>query len=196
MDIVVTGRKLNIGDKIRTYAEEKVASSMKVFDIDAHAAEIVLRKEQNPANLNPYVAEITLRVKGRVIRAFAEADDLQAAIDIAADKAARQLRKYKTQVVDKKTHGAKVSEVAPLDVDLEDLQATIEAEQEEEEAVVRVKEIDLEPLSLEEALIQTDLLGHDFFVYIDDVTGLVNVIYRRKDGGYGLIKPKLEEAPA
>lgn len=196
MDIVVTGRKLNIGDKIRAYAEEKVASSMKVFDIDAHAAEIVLRKEQNPANLNPYVAEITLRVKGRVIRAFAEADDLQAAIDIAADKAARQLRKYKTQVVDKKSRGTKVSEAAPLDVDLEDLQATIEAEQEEEEAVVRVKEIDLEPLSLEEALIQTDLLGHDFFVFIDDVTGLVNVIYRRKDGGYGLIKPKLEEAPA
>ena len=196
MDIVVTGRKLNIGDKIKAYAEEKVASSMKVFDIDAHAAEIVLRKEQNPANLNPYVAEITLRVKGRVIRAFAEADDLQAAIDIAADKAARQLRKYKTQVVDKKSRTGKVAEAAPLDVDLVDLQAAIEAEKEEEKAVVRVKEIDLEPLSLDEALIQTDLLGHDFFVFIDDVTGLVNVIYRRKDGGYGLIKPKLEEAPA
>ena len=99
----------------------------------------------------------------------------------------RQIRKFKTKVIDRRqrTQGLPV---APVSGDLADL---IEGDDDEE--LVREKVIDLPPMSEEEALVQTDLIGHDFYVFTNATTGLVNVIYRRKSGGYGIIKPKIEE---
>jgi putative sigma-54 modulation protein len=158
------------------------------------SAEIVLRKEKNPANPRPCVAEVTLFTKGHIIRTEEAEEDMYAAIDVAAAKVERQLRKYKTRVVDRKTRGQRLADalaetptVAPdSSIDIHEIEI------EDEDRIVRVKELVLDALTEEEALIQIDLLGHDFYVYTDSIDGLINVLYRRKDGSYGLIKPRIE----
>ena len=98
MSITVTGRKMPVTDALREYAEEKIGNSMKVMDIDPLVAEIVLFVEKNPANPRPAVCEVTLRTKGHIIRVEEHEEDMYAAIDVAAAKVVRQLRKYKTKV--------------------------------------------------------------------------------------------------
>ncbi len=188
MDITVTGRRMATTEALKEYAEEKVSAAMKVFDITPMSAEIVLHVEKNPANPNPAVAEITIRAKSHVIRVEEAEEDMYAAIDVASAKCERQLRKFKTKVVDKKTRAEKPSE-ALVRGNASALDAIVE-EIERNEDVVRVKEIEFMALTEEEALIQIDLLGHDFFVYTDKMTDDPHLLYRRKDGGYGLIKPK------
>ena len=181
MEITITGRKMPITDAIRSYAEEKIGNSMKVMDIDPLTAEVVLQVEKNPANPTPAKCEVTMRARGHVIRVEECEESMYAAIDVAAAKVLRQLRKFKTRVIDKKIASAPAKTGAELDID--GLMKELSADDE----VVRVKELVLEPLT-EEALIQIDLLGHDFFAYIDRDTNAVNILYRREHGGYGLLK--------
>ncbi|MDR1712800.1 MAG: ribosome-associated translation inhibitor RaiA [Coriobacteriales bacterium] len=191
MDITVTGRKMTISEPLRDYVEEKIGNSVKVFNITPMRAEVVLRKERNPANPRPAIAEVTLHTKGHIIRTEEREEDMYAAIDVAAAKVERQLRKYKTRVVDRRLHGKKLADIlTPLSED--ETPAEHVAAVEDEDKVVRVKEVDLDALTEEEALIRIDLLGHDFYVYTDSITGLINVLYRRKDGSYGIIKPRIE----
>jgi len=201
MDITVTGRKMTISEPLRAYVEEKIGNSVKVFNITPMRAEVVLRKERNPANPKPAIAEVTLYTKGHIIRTEEAEEDMYAAIDVAAAKVERQLRKYKTKVVDRRAHAKKLAEaleeaqVAQATAALvgnDQLPVSEVLELEDDDRVVRVKELRLEPLSEEEALIQMDLLGHDFYVYTNATDGLINVLYRRKDGSYGLIKPAIE----
>lgn len=191
MDITVTGRKMTVSDALKAYVEEKIGNSIKVFDISPMSAEVVLRKEKNPANPKPAVAEVTLFTKGHIIRTEEAEEDMYAAIDVAAAKAERQLRKYKTKVIDRRHNGKKLGEVLPADL-IEPVSDEHLLHLEDDGHIVRVKEIDLIAMGEEEALLQIDLLGHDFFVYTDDKTGLINVLYRRKDGSYGLLKPRIE----
>ena len=189
MSITVTGRKMPVTDALREYAEEKIGNSMKVMDIDPRVAEIVLFVEKNPANPRPAVCEVTLRTKGHIIRVEEHEEDMYAAIDVAAAKVVRQLRKYKTKVVDRKLRAAdetiRMAEPAAAgELDVDGLMQELAADDE----VVRVKTIEFEPLTEEEALVKIDLLGHDFFAYTDRDSGMVNVLYRRDDGGYGLLK--------
>ena len=189
MSITVAGRRMPVTDALREYAEEKIGSSMKVMDISPLDAEIVLFVEKNPANPRPAVCEVTLRTKGHIIRVDESEEDMYAAIDVAAAKVVRQLRKFKTKVLDRKLRAAgEAPVVAPVaqELDVESLMEELSADDE----VVRVKEISFEPLTEEEALVKIDLLGHDFFAYTDRDTNLVNVLYRRDDGGYGLLKQK------
>ena len=137
MSITVTGRKMPVTESLREYAEEKIGNSMKVMDISPLDAEVVLFVEKNPANPRPAVCEVTLRPKGHIIRVEEHEEDMYAAIDVAAAKVLRQLRKYKTRVIDRKVRA--------------------------EEERIRV-------------------------AYTDRDSGLVNVLYRRDDGGYGLLK--------
>lgn len=191
MSITVSGRKMPVTDALHAYAEEKIGNSMKVMDIDPLNAEVVLSKEKNPANPCPDTCEVTLRTKGHIIRVEEHEDDMYAAIDVAAAKVLRQLRKYKTRVIDHKTrNGEKTVDASPIPVsegelDLDGLMSELS-----DDEVVRVKEIEFAPLTEEEALVQIDLLGHDFFAYTDRDTNLVNVLYRRDNGGYGLLKQK------
>ena len=190
MSITVAGRKMPVTDALRQYAEEKIGNSMKVMDIDPLVAEVVLYVEKNPANPRPACCEVTLRTKGHIIRVEECEEDMYAAIDVAAAKVVRQLRKYKTKVIDRKLRAVDETirtEPVPtkdLDQPMEELAA--------DEEVVRVKEIEFEPLTEEEALVKIDLLGHDFFAYTDRDTSMVNVLYRRDDGGYGLLKQREE----
>ena len=102
MSITVTGRKMPVTDALRAYSEEKVGNAMKVMDISPLTAEVVLYREKNPSNPRPAVCEVTLRTKGHIIRVEEREEEMYAAIDVAAAKVVRQLRKYKTRVIDKK----------------------------------------------------------------------------------------------
>ena len=189
MSITVTGRKMPVTESLREYAEEKIGNSMKVMDISPLDAEVVLFVEKNPANPRPAVCEFTLRPKGHIIRVEEHEEDMYAAIDVAAAKVLRQLRKYKTRVIDRKVRAEEESiRVAPIVPTGEFDADSLMAELTEDEEIVRVKEIEFAPMTQDEALVQIDLLGHDFFAYTDRDSGLVNVLYRRDDGGYGLLK--------
>ena len=186
MDITITGRKMPITDALRAYAEEKIGNSMKVMDIDPLTAEVVLQVEKNPANPTPACCEVTMRARGHIIRVEEYEENMYAAIDVAAAKVLRQLRKFKTRVIGKKiSQGNTEKKATELDIDglMEELSAT-------DDEVVRVKEIEFQPLTEEEALVQIDLLGHDFFAYIDRDSNNVHILYRRDNGGYGLLKQK------
>lgn len=191
MSITVSGRKMPVTDALHDYAVEKIGNAMKVMDIDPLNAEVVLSKEKNPANPRPDTCEVTLRTKGHIIRVEEREEDMYAAIDVAAAKVLRQLRKFKTRVIDRKVRtGEKAIDATPYpestgELDLDELMDELS-----DDEVVRVKEIEFAPLTEEEALVQIDLLGHDFFAYTDRDTNLVNVLYRRDDGGYGLLKQK------
>ena len=191
MSITVTGRKMNVTDALRQYAEEKVGNSMKIMDIDPLDAEVVLSVKKNPSIALPCKCEVTIRTKGHVVHVEESEQDMFAAIDVAAAKILRQLRKYKTRVIDRKVRAGAHGDPASIktmaegtgDLDLDALMADLS-----DDEVVRVKEIEFAPMTEEEALVQIDLLGHDFFVFTDRDTDTVRVLYRRSEGGYGLLK--------
>ncbi len=191
VDIRISGRKVAITDALRAHVEEKLGAALKVFDISPMTCDCVLRVDKNPSNLERKSCEVTVFVRDNVVRVVASGDDMNAAIDEAADKVSRQLRKYKTRVVDRRQKGGRIAVPANVE-DLADLIIPGDDE-EDDDILVREKVIDLPPMTEEEALVQTDLLGHDFYVFTNATTGLINVIYHRKNGGYGIIKPKIEE---
>ena len=127
MDITITGRRMPVTDSLRSYAEEKVGNSMKVMDINPLTAEIVLHVEKNPANPTPATCEITMRARGHIIRVEEREESMYAAIDVAAAKALRQLRKYKTRVIDKKIASAP-HEKFSTDLDLDSLMDELSAD--------------------------------------------------------------------
>lgn len=190
MSITVSGRKMAISDSLREYATEKIGASTKVMDINPLDVEVMLYREKNPANPRPACCEVTLRTKGHIIRAEEHEDDLHTAIDVAAAKVERQLRKFKTRVIDRKVQAdrAAAEELMPrqteeIALDLDQLMDELS-----DDEIVRVKEIEFAPMTQEEALVQIDLLGHDFFVFTERDTNLVCVLYRRDGGGYGLLR--------
>lgn len=194
MSITVTGRKIAITDALRAYAEEKVGNSLKAIDADPISTEVVLMHEKNPANPLPAICEVTVRIKGRIVRVEESEEDMYAAIDVAAAKIARQIRKYKTRIMDKRVRATErivdyVHEDAKPESEL-DLDRLMDELQGGEDEVVRRKETVFTPMTEEDALVQIDLLGHDFFVFTDRDTNKVSVLYRRDDGGYGLLTQK------
>lgn len=190
MDIKVSGRKTTVTDALRAHVDGKIGEALKVFDIEPMTVDVVLRYEKNPSNPNPAIVEVTVRARGSVIRVAEHGADMYAAIDLSADKVTRQLRKFKTKVVDNRQGGASAADVAPVER-VEDL-ADLLLPEEEDDLLVREKVIDVTPMTEEQALVQTDLLGHDFYVFENATTGLINVVYHRKNGGYGIIKPRIE----
>jgi putative sigma-54 modulation protein len=185
MQVKVIGRHMNVTDPTREYAEEKFGRLSKIYDAEPIVAEVVLDVRKNRSRPDRFTAEVTIYLKGHVVRAEETSTDMHAAIDLAADKAESQMRKYKTKVIDRRNHGVSVTKTAPGDMQISD-----EPEEPEQE-VVRVKTVDAKPMTEEEAMLQLELLGHDFFVFRHAETEAVNVLYRRNDGDYGLIQPRL-----
>ena len=192
MDIKVSGRKVTVTDALHDYVDDKIGDALKVFNIQPMTCDVVLRVEKNRSNPEAAVCEVTVRVRDNVVRVESADPDMYAAIDIAADKVTRQLRKFKTKVVDNRQQGASAADVVPVER-VDDLADLLIPEDEEDDLLVREKVIDITPMTEEQALVQTDLLGHDFYVFENSTTGLINVVYHRKNGGYGIIKPKIED---
>ncbi|NTU70574.1 MAG: ribosome-associated translation inhibitor RaiA [Coriobacteriia bacterium] len=182
MQVKVVGRHMTVTDPTRAYAEEKFGRLAKIYDAEPVVAEVVLDVRKNRSHPDRFTAEVTVRLKGHVVRAEETSTDMHAAIDLAAAKAEKQMRKYKTKVIDRRNHGVAVTKTAAGDTEIaDDTEASAE--------VVRIKTIETKPMTEEEAVLQLELLGHDFFVFRHADTERVNVLYRRNDGDYGLIQP-------
>ena len=191
-DIKISGRKIGVNDQMRERVNDKIGDALSVFDVKPMSCDVVLRVDKNPSNPERKTCEVTVFVRDSVVRVVASSTDMFAAIDEAADKVTRQLRKYKTKIVDRRKRSPKGLAHPELEeASTENLTELIQPA-EEDDLLVREKFIDLTPMTEEEALVQTDLLGHDFYVFENATTGLVNVIYHRHNGGYGIIKPRIE----
>ena len=190
VDIKISGRKVTITDALREQVEEKIGGALKVFDIKPMTCDVVLRVDKNRSNRDRRACEVTVFVRDNVVRVVSVASDLDAAIDEAADKVTRQLRKYKTRIVDKRQRAKRPEPIVERVTDLAEL---IEPIEDDDDALVREKYVELVPMTIDEALVQIDLIGHDFYMFEDAQTGMIDVVYRRKNGGYGVIKPKIED---
>ena len=177
MDMIVKGRHMDVAPKVREYAEEKIGRIAKILNGMLMSAEVELYSEKNPSIADSQVAEVTVYTKGPVIRAKEASSDMYAAIDLVSEKLETQVRKYKTKVVDRHTKGAPAPEPAP----------PIVPEEPEEPAIVKTKSVEAKPMSADEAILQMELLGHDFFMFRSEDGEGMNVLYRRRDGDYGLI---------
>jgi putative sigma-54 modulation protein len=184
MDVTVKGRNMWVTEALERYALEKVERIRKFFD-DEHSvsrAEVELSHERNPSNSEPEVAEATLFINGAVLKAREASEDMYASIDRMSDKLERQVRRYRGRQIDRWHGQLKGRSPEPQTVVLEE-------EEEIEAKIVRTKQFQMKPMGAEEAVLQMELLDHDFFVFTSADTGDINVVYRRRDGNYGLIEP-------
>jgi ribosome hibernation promoting factor len=184
MDMVVKGRHMDVTPEVREYAEDKVGKVARILNGMAMSTEVELYQERNRSIAEREVAEVTVFTKGHILRARETASDMKSAIDKVAAKLERQARRFKERVVDRH-----VGKLAPA-------LATVPAEEageetDEDRGIVKTKSVDLKPMSAEEAILQMELLGHDFFIFASDETAEVNVLYRRRDGDFGLLQPHL-----
>lgn len=178
MKVTITGRKVSLRDNFKELAKKKLARFDRIFDEDAEA-HVVVTVERNRQTV-----EITIKQRGRYYRAESTDMEMNVALDQVISALGRQIRKNKTKL-EKEIHSAGldqyISEFAA--------QESMAAEEEEEFKVVRVKHFFVKPLSVEEAILEMNLLEHQFFMFRDESSGEINVVYRRKDGSYGLLEP-------
>jgi putative sigma-54 modulation protein len=181
VELIVKGRHTEVRPDIRAYAEEKVGKVTKVLNDMVMNVEVELYHERNRSIDKHEVAEVTVYTKGPVIRAREASSDMKAAIDLATAKLERQARRFKEKVMDRHV-GRPLAAVTP----------ELEPEEPAEgPAVVKTKAVDLKPMTEEEATLQLELLGHDFLLFSSVETGDVNVLYRRRDGDYGLLQARV-----
>jgi putative sigma-54 modulation protein len=189
VDVTVKGRNISVTEALERYAFEKVERVSKFFDDgrSVSRAEVELIHERNPSIPDPEVAEATLFINGTVLKAREASQDMYASIDRMSDKLERQVKRYRGRQIDR-WHGQIKSSNAELAVE----PFVVEEEEEEEEVearIVRTKQFQMKPMSAQEAVLQMELLDHDFFVFTSAESGDINVVYRRRDGDYGLIEP-------
>lgn len=194
MDIKVTGRKTTVTDALRDRVNEKIGSAISQFDFQPTSVDVVLRVERYKSSVETAVCEVTCRYKGNVIRVSAAKEDMYAAIDEAARMVTRKIRKFKTRVIERRQHphGKGLPKIEPTSKLADQIIADEQAAAEDDDQLVRTKYVEYTKLTEEDALVQADLLGHDFFVFRDMVSDNVHVIYHRRNGGYGIIKPESE----
>lgn len=188
MKLVIHGKNIEITDAIREYVHQKIEKAVNHFQNLTTEVDVHLSVARNP-RINPnQAAEVTIYANGSVIRAEESSESLYASIDLVADKIARQLRKYKERRQDKKTHAQPKTEVGMEQPVVSDLIGDRTPELPSE--VVRTKYFAMPRRTIEEALEQLQLVGHDFYMFRNAETGEINVIYERNHGGYGVIQPR------
>lgn len=180
MTVIVRGKNINVTPALKEYVEKKVAIITKQFKVVGDISAI-MRVEKGR-----HIVEITVPASGIVLRAQESTDDMYSSIDLVVEKIERQIHKYKTRLMKRKYSNFR-----------DDAQSSVtdsaaDKEDESEFDIVRNKRYVLRPMNVQEAVMQMNLLNHDFFVFFDDADELVSVVYKRKDGGYGLIAPKLK----
>ena len=173
MNITIVGRKCTPRENFKERAEEKLRKVEKFFGPDA-TAKITATVEKNQK-----ICEITLTKKSMIFRAQERSDDLEDALDMCVDSLIRQIRKNKTRI-EKNLRDVSFDEILAEDYDEEELE------------VVRTKTVVLKPETVDEAILQMNLLGHMFYMFRNAETDDICVVYKRNDGGYGLIEPDYE----
>ena len=181
MRLQVKGRNLEVSEQIRQYAEEKMGKLDRLVS-DPTRVELELAVEKNPSIAENHVAEATVWTKGPTLRARESSSDMKASIDQLVGKLERQVKRYREKRrVAPRRHARDGGVPMEQPVELE----------ESETAIVKTKQFSVSPMSAEEAVLQLELVGHDFFVFQNAETLEVNVVYRRRDSNYGLIEPQL-----
>jgi len=180
MQIAVTFRHMDASEPVRAYVEEKLSRVKKYIEepIDAQVALSVEKKIRHKA-------EVTIVAKGITIKGSEETNDMYAAIDAVVDKIERQLKRYKEKIKQHKPTSGRERQVEKRVVTAESID-----EGGGEPVIIRSRSFQVKPMSVEEAVMQMDLLHKEFLVYTDSATEDINVVYRRKDGNYGLIVPQ------
>ncbi|HHY45705.1 MAG TPA: ribosome-associated translation inhibitor RaiA [Firmicutes bacterium] len=178
MEIIFKGKNLDLTPALKAYAEKKVRKIQKFFENEIVGAQVVFGVEKGL-----HTVDITVQVNGLLLKGEETTGDMYASIDSAVDNIERQIRKYKTRINRKlRQLGTRLVDAAFAHGDEEEDLA--------EPQIVKTKRFAIKPMSVEEAIMQMDLLGHDFFVFSNAETEEVNVVYRRRDGNYGLIEPE------
>ena len=174
MNLVISGKNLDITEGLRSAIEEKIGKLERYFT-DTTEVYVTLSTEKNRQKI-----EITIPMKGSIIRAEEVSSDMYVSIDLVEEIIERQIKKYKTKLVDKKQSALSFSD------------AFLQEESEHEEAIkiVKTKRFAMKPMDPEEACVQMELLGHNFFMFLNADTNEVNVVYKRKSNSYGLIEPE------
>ena len=178
MRLQVKGRNVEVSEQIRTYAQEKLRKLDRLV-ADPTRVELELTLETNPKIAANHIAEATIWTKGPVLRARESSSDMKASIDQLVDKLERQVKRYREKRRPRRHSRADGGvQAPPLSVSDEEL------------TIVKTKQFTVKPMSPEEAVLQLELVGHDFFVFRNGESGEVNVLYRRRDGDFGLIEPE------
>jgi putative sigma-54 modulation protein len=180
MQFHVKGRNLEVSDAMRSYAEQKLAKLER--QLQDPRIELELAVERNPSIAANHVAEATIWTKGPVLRAREASSDMRASIDQLVEKLERQVTRYRTQGRSRRRRAARANGPTP--------EAMPVIADEEEPMIVKTKQFPVKPMTPDEAVLQLELIGHDFFVFRNADSDEVNVVYRRRDGNYGLIEPQ------
>ena len=174
MRFIITGRNIEVTDGLRSAVEEKLGKLDRFFAPETEV-NVTLSVEHDVQKI-----EVTIPVKGKIIRAEEKSTDMYVSIDLVEEIIERQLKKYKNKIIDKKQDAVAFAK-AFVEEEIED---------EEDVKIIRTKRFGVKPMLPEEACVQMELLGHTFFVFSNAETGEVNVVYKRKGNTYGLIEPE------
>ncbi len=187
MDITIRGKNIELTHALKDYIEEKVGKLDRYFD-SINSVDVALAVEKNRSIENTQRAEVTVFVNGSVIRGEEASVSMYSSVDIVVDKLERQLKKYKSKLYNSmrdRRSGKKDAEVfaEAAVVDDEDIG--------DNPYIARTKQVILRPMTPTEAALQMELLGHDFHLFLNPDSGGVNLVYRRRDGNYGLLVPEI-----
>jgi len=176
MKFIISGKNIEITHGLRSAVEDKIGKLEKYFKPDTEVY-VTLSVEKERQKI-----EVTIPVKGNIIRSEQVSSDMYVSIDLVEEIIERQLKKYKTKLVDQKHHATSVFKQEFIEKEFVD---------EEEIQITRSKKFDVKPMYPEDACIQMELLGHGFFIFVNAETDQVNVVYKRKGNTYGLIEPEI-----
>lgn len=174
MKITITGRKVTLKDAFKEKVEKKLGKFEKFFEEDAQAHVTVSLEGDRQT------VEITIKNKGMFYRSEETTKDMLFSLDNAADNMLHQITRNKSRLEKRLKAGA-----------FEDMPENAGKEPETEFEVVKYKTFTVKPMNVEEAILQMNLIGHEFFTFLNDQTNTVNVVYRRREGGYGVLEPVL-----
>ena len=174
--MIVRSRNVNVTDGLKEHVEKKIGKLEKFFD-QVQEAQVTLSVEKER-----HIVEVTVPLNGIILRGQEESGDMYASVDMVVDKLEKQIDKYKTRLFKRfRGNGNKLKQAAGVSQTVEDF---------EEGSIVKVKRFIVKPMVVDEAIMQMNLIGHDFFVFFNSDSEDVNVVYKRKDGNYGLIEPQ------
>jgi putative sigma-54 modulation protein len=177
----VHGKNMQVPSDMREFAQDRVEHAGRIFD-NGGDVDVEFTEFTNPRRSDgKYRVEITTNTAGRILRVEAVAGEERTAVDLAADKFERQLRKVKTKLIQRNRVSNK---------DLNRVSSQSDDEEDRGVEIVRTKRFLMKPMSAEEAALQMDLLGHEFFFFLDAETDRHSVVYRRRNGDVGLIEPE------
>ena len=174
MEIIINGDKLKITDAMKKYIEEKLEKLNKYLENSENVRASIMVKVKN----HEQRVEITIPLKAYILRSEEAKEDFYAAVDKTIDKLERQIRKNKTRIMSKQSKSNRDFDIA----------AFAEDDSDDEKKILKRKKVEVKPMNEEEAILQMELLGHQFYMYKDRDTDQVAVVYKRMDGNYGIIE--------